>query len=459
MRGSRGPVGPGTIGRRRFVQSTLATTLCAALPAGRLWADAGSTEAGTASIPALDRSGKPLVLTRSDVRQFAASLKGGLLEAGQDGYDTARKLWNGSFDRHPVLIARCAGAPDVVQAVNFARSTGIVTAVRGGGHSISGQSVCDGGLVIDLSSMKGIRVDAAAKTARAQPGVLLGELDRETQASGLITTLGTASDTGIAGLTLGGGLGRLARKYGFTCDNVRSVEIVTADGKLLRASAKENSDLYWAVRGGGGNFGVVTEFEYQLHTFGPNVLGGIVVFPFSDARKVLTALTEFTENAPDEMYLNPLITAGAAPAGRAVGFEVCYCGPIAEGERLLAPLRKLGKVLDDNIGEKTYLEVQSSFDPGLPSGRGYYFKSGFMPRVTAPMVDELVDTFSKAPASLMSVPMIHLGGAAGRVKPEATAFWNRDAHHDLPCGPRGRTARTTKESSPRCAASGGSSST
>jgi FAD/FMN-containing dehydrogenase len=416
-------------GRRRFVQSTLAATAFAAIPAGRLWANEASTGADTAKIPALSRSGKQLELARSDVAQFGASLKGHLLLAGQQGYDSARRLWNGSFDRHPAIIARCAGAPDVIQAVNFARATSILTAVRGGGHSISGQSVCDGGFVIDLSAMKAIHVDPAKKTARAQPGVLLGELDRATQAHGLITTLGTASDTGIAGLTLGGGLGRLARKYGFTIDNLLSVDIVTADGKLLHASASENGDLYWAVRGGGGNFGVVTQFEYQLHTFGPNVLGGIVMFPFSDARKVLTALTEFTEGAPDEMYLNPLIAPG--PDGGAVGFEVSYCGPIATGKRLLAPLRKLGKVLDDAVDVATYLDVQGSFDPVLPSGRGYYFKSGFMPAVTAPMVDELVDLFSNAPASLMGVPIIHLGGAAGRVKPEATAFWNRDAHHDL----------------------------
>ena len=368
-------------------------------------------------------------VSRGDIEAFRASLRGQLILPGDADYDRARKLWNGSFDRRPALIARCAGAADVIQAVNFARASGLLTAVRGGGHSLSGQSVCDDGLVIDLSAMKGIRIDPVAKTAEAQPGVLLGELDRETQAFGLVTTLGTVSETGIAGLTLGGGLGRLARKFGLTCDNLRSVDIVTANGKFLHASAHENPDLFWAVRGGGGNFGVVTNFEYQLHSFDSNVLSGTVLFPFAEARKVLVALTEFAAAAPDEMYLNPIIAA--SPSGRVVGFEVCYCGPRAEGERLLAPLKKLGKPVVDQISVRTYLQVQSSYDGGVPAGRGYYFKSGFLPRVTAPMVDEIVDSFSEAPPSLTSLPLIHLGGAVAHVKPDATAFWNRGAHHDM----------------------------
>jgi FAD/FMN-containing dehydrogenase len=415
--------------RRDFVRTTLAATAGALLPWSSLRAQTSSGYAISPSVAAIDRSGKALTLARSDIEAFGASLRGHLLLPADAPYEQARKMWNGSFDRHPALIARCISAADVVQCVNFARNSGVLTAVRGGGHSISGQSVCDGGLVIDLSGMKAIRIDPVAKTAQAQPGVLLGELDREAQAFGLITTLGTASDTGIAGLTLGGGLGRLARRYGFSCDNLLSVDIVTADGKLRRASARENPDLYWAVRGGGGNFGVVTNFEYQLHPFGPNVLSGLLFFAFTEGRKVLTALLEFTETAPDEMYLNPMINSG--PPGRAVGFEVCYSGLPAHGEKLLAPLKKLATPLVDEIKIKTYLEAQSSFDPGLPAGRSYYFKSGFMPRVTSAMVDELMSAFENAPPTLMGVPIIHLGGAAGRVKPDATAYWNRDAHHDL----------------------------
>jgi FAD/FMN-containing dehydrogenase len=417
----------GTLDRRSFLGGTFAlgTVVASHASFGQATAEGSVPK----ELAAVSRSGQPITLSRSDVQQLAGGLRGQIITAESQDYDSARKLWNGSFDRHPALIARCVSAGDVVHAVNFARTSNVLTAVRGGGHSISGQSVCDRGLVIDLSTMKSIRVDPVAKTAQAQPGVLLGELDREAQSFGLITTLGTASDTGIAGLTLGGGLGRLARKYGFSCDNLLSVDIVTADGKLLRASPRENTDLFWAVRGGGGNFGVVTNFEYQLHEFGPNVLGGIVMFPFTDATSILGALSDFTESAPDEMYLNPLI--GASPAGRTIGFEVCYCGPTAEGERSLAPLRKLGKPLMDDIKVRSYLEVQSRFDPGLPAGRSYYFKSGFTPRVTAATAKEIVEIFETAPPSLMGVPLIHLGGAAGRVKPTATAFWNRDAHHDL----------------------------
>jgi FAD/FMN-containing dehydrogenase len=410
--------------RREFLGSTLATIAWAAARA-----DAPGSAMSADQMAAISRSGKPLAFSRADIEAFRASLRGQLILPGDTDYERARKLWNGSFDRRPALIARCTGAADVVQAVNFARASEVLTAVRGGGHSLSGQSVCDGGLVIDLSAMKGIRIDPVAKTAQAQAGVLLGELDREAQAFGLVTTLGTVSETGIAGLTLGGGLGRLARKYGLTCDNLRAVDLVTADGKFLHASARENADLFWAVRGGGGNFGVVTNFEYQLHPFGPNVLSGTVLFPFSEARHVLVALTEFAATAPDDMYLNPIVAA--SPAGRVVGFEVCYSGPPAEGERLLAPLKKLGKPVVDQVAVRTYLQVQGSYDAGVPAGRGYYFKSGFLPRVTAPMVDQIVAAFADAPASLTSLPLIHLGGAVARVKPDATAFWNRAAYHDL----------------------------
>jgi FAD/FMN-containing dehydrogenase len=440
--------------RRDFVRSTLAATACAAVPWGALRAQgSGAADAGAAAaavagpapsasgtgstapgdatgpIDAVGLNGKRISLARVDVDELSANLRGQVILPGDVPYDEARRLWNGAFDRHPSLIARCAGAADVIEAVNFARNTGVLTAVRGGGHSISGQSVCDGGLVIDLSPMKGIRVDPERLTAQAQPGVRLGELDRECQAFKLATTLGTASDTGIAGLTLGGGMGRLARKFGYTCDNLLSVDIVTADGKLLHADASENTDLYWAVRGGGGNFGVVTQFEYRLHPFGPDVMAGSILFPFSDARKVVKAAMEFNATAPDDMYLNPIFSR--FPDGRFVALEVCYYGPPAQGQKLLAPLKKAGKVLADDVDIRTYLEIQSSYDPGVPSNLAYYFKSGFLPNVTPAMVDEIVAAYDQAPPSLLGAPLIHLGGVAGRVKPDATAFWNRDAEHDL----------------------------
>jgi FAD/FMN-containing dehydrogenase len=450
------------IRRRDFVRSTLAATACAVAPWGALHAQgsaagtgaaaatpsrAAAGEAshvaprnsdvaatanvseGTGSIDAVGLSGNRISLMRADVDELGANLRGQLVLAGDATYDTARRLWNGAFDRHPALVARCAGAADVVEAVNFARATGVLTAVRGGGHSISGQSVCDGGLVIDLSPMKGIRVDPARRRAQAQPGVLLGELDRECQAFRLATTLGTASDTGIAGLTLGGGMGRLARKFGYTCDNLLSVDLVTADGKLLQADASKNTDLYWAVRGGGGNFGVVTQFEYQLHPFGPEVMAGTILFPFAAAGRVVKAAMELNEHAPDDLYLNPIFSR--FPDGRYVGLEVCYYGAPAEGERLLAPLKRAGKVVADDVGLRTYLEIQSSYDPGLPAREAYYFKSGFLRKVTPAMVDEIVAAYEHAPPSLLGAPLIHLGGVAGRVAPDATAFWNRDADHDL----------------------------
>lgn len=437
------------IRRRDFVSSTLAATACAVAPWSALRAQGSAAAAqgaraaaaaassgaasavndGTGPIDAVGLGGNRISLARADVDELGANLRGQLILPGDAPYDDARRLWNGAFDRHPALIARCAGAADVIEAVSFARSTGVLTAVRGGGHSISGQSGCDGGLVIDLAPMKGIRVDPARRRAQAQPGVKLGELDRECQAFKLATTLGTASDTGIAGLTLGGGMGRLARKFGYTCDNLLSVDIVTAGGKLLHADATENTDLYWAVRGGGGNFGVVTQFEYQLHPFGPEVMAGTILFPFSDARRVVKAAMELNETAPDDLYLNPIFSR--FPDGRYVELEVCYYGAPEEGRRLLAPLKKAGKVVADDVDIRTYLEIQSSYDAGLPSHTAYYFKSGFLRKVTPAMVDEIVAAYEHAPRSLLGAPLIHLGGVAGRVKPDATAFWNRDADHDL----------------------------
>src|SRR5438874_10051476 len=237
------------------------------------------------------------------VEQFQAGLRGPLLRPGNDAYDPARKLWNGMFDRKPALIARCAGAADVITAVNFARDHGLHVAVRGGGHSIPGHSVCDGGLLIDLSTMKGIRVDPAARRARAEPGVKWIDFDHETQAFGLATSGGTASDTGIAGLTLGGGLGWLSSKHGLTVDNLLSADVVTADGRFLTASAKENQDLFWGLRGGSGNFGVVTSFDYRLHAVGPTILGGMVVYPVAKAKEVLRFYREFSKAAPDELTI------------------------------------------------------------------------------------------------------------------------------------------------------------
>ncbi len=306
------------VGRRAFVRSTLAATALAAAPARRLWADAAKPAAIPARLDAIGLAGNPVALTAADIRDLRAALRGPLLLAADAGYDSARRLWNPAFDRHPALIARCAGAQDVVHAVHFARAHQLRTAVRAGGHSISGQSAPEGGLMIDVTPMKGIQVDAKRRRAQAQSGVFLGELDRKMQAVGLATTLGTVTDTGIAGLTLGGGIGRLMRRFGLSIDNLLGVDIVTADGKLRHASLEENPDLFWGVRGGGGNFGVVTSFQYQLHPLTQKVLSGMRVFPYAQARSLFAAVTELAEKAPDELMLGVAVgnaLTGGEPPG------------------------------------------------------------------------------------------------------------------------------------------------
>src|SRR6185312_15168006 len=430
---------PSHTGRRQFIGTALAAAVTTTtLPVSRLWAAAGGSDGVSGEVTAVTLSGQSITLSPSDIKDFRASLRGHLLLASDAGYDQARRLWNGAFDRHPALIARCGGAADVVQAVNFARAHKLLTAIHSGGHSISGQSSCDGGLMIDLSPMKGIRVDPTAKTASAQAGVLLGEFDRESQAFGLATTLGTAADTGIAGLTLGGGQGRLARKFGLSCDNLLAADIVTADGRLLHASEHENADLFWGIRGGGGNFGVVTAFQYRLHSLGPNVLAGNRVYPLAQARSVLLALREFCEHAPDELTISASLTndAPGVPAGKYVVYEVVYCGPdLREGERLLAPLQKLGKPLFDDVKAKSYIAAQlglTGASPApLPPGLNVYVKSGFLRTLPDKLVDLSLAHFATAPAWLGGLGMGQLGGAMARVQPTATAYWNRLAQYDL----------------------------
>ena len=424
--------------RRAFLQTALAASALA-LSARAARADSSSTGAAPSTLTAVGTSGKPVTLTASDLKDFRASLRGKLLLAQDDGYDQARRIWNGVFDRNPALIARCAGSSDVVQALNFARSHGLLTAVKAGGHSISGQSTCEGGLMIDLSLMKGIRVDAKRRIAAAQAGVLLAELDQENQNFGLATTLGTASDTGIAGLTLGGGMGRLMRKLGLTCDNLRGVDIVTANGKLLHASEQENADLFWGVRGGGGNFGVVTNFAYQLHPLGHPVLAGGRLYPLSQARAAFTAMRDMAERAPDELGVSggvlTMTPGGPVPPGRYVALEAVYCGEPNEGEKVLAPWKKLGKPLLDTITAKSYVDAQKgpagASPPPLPPGLGVYIKSGFMTGLPDKLFDEILHAFDDAPEWLGGIGFGAVGGAVSRVKPGATAYWNRDAKYDL----------------------------
>jgi len=424
--------------RRAFLQTALAASALA-LSARHARADSTGSSTTPSTLTAVGASGKPVTLTASDIKDFRASLRGKLLLAQDEGYDQARRIWNGVFDRNPALIARCADSSDVVQAVSFARSHALLIAVKAGGHSISGQSTCEGGLMIDLSLMKGIRVDPKRRSAEAQAGVLLGELDEKNQGFGLATTLGTASDTGIAGLTLGGGMGRLMRKLGLSCDNLRSVDIVTVSGKVLHASAQENSELFWGVRGGGGNFGVVTSFEYQLHPLAHPVLAGGRVYPLSQARTVFGALLDVAERAPDELYVSGGVLTvppgGPVPPGRYAGLEAVYCGQPSDGERLLAPWKKLGKPLLDTIAAKSYVDAQKgpagASPPPLPPGLGVYIKSGFMSSVSGKLIDEILHAFDDAPEWLGGIGFGAVDGAVARVKPGDTAYWNRDAKYDL----------------------------
>jgi FAD/FMN-containing dehydrogenase len=363
------------------------------------------------------------MLEPAKVRRLEASLRGSVLQPGTVAYETARRVHNAMIDRRPSLIVRCAGASDVVNAVNFARESELLVAVRSGGHNVAGTAVCDGGIVIDLSQLKGIRVDPAARTVRADAGVRWGELDHEAQAFGLATTGGAVSTTGIAGLTLGGGLGVLMRKHGLACDNLLSVDVVTAEGAFLTASAVENADLFWALRGGGGNFGVATAFEYRLHPVG-TVLGGLVLYPFDRARDMFAFYREFTATAPDELTAYAaLITS---PDGvKLSAIFVCYTGSLAAGEALLRPVREFGPPMADLICPMPYVDLQKTFDPTAPPGLLNYWKSSFLQELSAEVTDEMVAAFAMSPSPMTSVVVEHLGGAVSRVGESETAFSHR----------------------------------
>ena len=364
------------------------------------------------------------------VAGFKVALRGQLLRPGDDTYDEARKLWNGMFDRRPALIVRCAGAADVVAAVSFARDHGVQVAVRGGGHSFPGQSVCDGGLVIDLSSMRAIRVDPATRKAQAQAGAKWIDFDHETQAFGLATTGGTVSDTGIAGLTLGGGLGWLSSKYGLTVDNLVSADVVLADGRLMTASATDNQDLFWGLRGGGGNFGVVTSFEYQLHAVGPIILGGMVAYPLGKAKEVLRFYRELSMAAPDELTTYAALVD--PPGGETVvALFCCYSGPVDKGEEVIRPLKLLGQPVQNVLGPMPYVAQQRIFDGGFPAGSYYYTKAELLADLTAEAIEIFAEYAATKPSPLSGVLIQTVCGAASRVDPDAMAF----RHRTLPYAP------------------------
>ena len=368
----------------------------------------------------------------SALENLKRNFRGQVLRPEDPGYDQARKLWNGMIDKRPDLIATCHGAGDVVNTVKFAREHDLTVAVRGGGHNIAGKCVPDGGLLIDLSGMKGVRVDPAHCTVRAQSGVKLGEFDRETHAFGLATTLGIATDTGIAAITLGGGYGWLAGKFGMACDNLISADVVTAEGELLVASENTNPDLFWGVRGGGGNFGVVTSFEYQLHPLN-RIYVGVVFYPFSAVRQAMPVFHELSSNAPDELstFIAPAAALGGTPA---TGIAVCYCGDPSRGEQVVAPLRKLGTPLADLIQQRSYVEMQTLFDDLFTPGRMYYWKSSLIRNVNDEFTEVVLEHAKNMPMTTGSfIYMQQLHGAATRVRPTDTAFPHRYDHYN--CGP------------------------
>jgi FAD/FMN-containing dehydrogenase len=370
----------------------------------------------------------------SIVKSLRARFRGALLRSGEEGYEEARRVWNGAIDRRPALIARCAGADDVVEAVRFARQQGLLVSVRGGGHSIAGHAVCDGGLMIDLSLMKAIRVDPDARVGRAAGGVLWGELDRATQGSGLATTGGIISHTGIGGLTLGGGLGHLMRKHGMTVDNLLSVDLVTADGERIHASEDSESDLLWGLRGGGGNFGIGTAFEYRLHPVGPIVLGGPVVWPLADAPEVLRFVNDFAADAPDDLGIT--ITTRLAPPMPILPAEqygkpvvmllLVWAGDAAEGRKAISPLLELGTPIAEAVRPVPYLAVQSLLDGGAPHGMHYYWKSHRLPTLSDEVIGTFVEQVRTMTSPFSQIAGWAVGGAVGRADADACSVGDRE---------------------------------
>lgn len=361
--------------------------------------------------------------TSSDVDELRANFFGTISLPGDPDYDSLRMVQNGLIDKRPAAILVCRGTADVVASVNFARSKGLEVSVRGGGHNVAGRAVCDDGVMVDLAQMKGIYVDAGGRTCRAQPGVTWGELNRETQLYGLATTGGVVSTTGIAGLTLGGGIGYLMGKYGTSSDNLLSAQVVTADGHVLNASANDNSDLFWALRGGGGNFGIVTSFGYQLHPVGPDITGGLITFPFESAGSVLRSFRELAATVPDETVIQAgLVHAPDGSGLKLAGVLACHCGPIDEGQAQLASIRKFGDPVMDGLGVMKYEALNSMLDAAFPKGGLNYWKSAFMKELSDEAIDTLISHFAKCPSPTSGLFLEHFHGAATRVEVKATAF-------------------------------------
>jgi FAD/FMN-containing dehydrogenase len=382
-----------------------------------------------------DSQERPPAPSAADSGALAARLRGQLLRPGDPGYDDARAVWNGMIDRRPALVVRCLGTADVVACVEFARASGLTLSVKGGGHNISGLAVCDEGLLLDMSHMRGVSVNATARTARAQAGCLLGDVDRETQLHGLAAPLGFVSTTGIAGLTLGGGFGYLTRRHGWTCDSVRSVELVTADARVVRVGEGTDEELLWALRGGGGNFGVVTEFEYRTYPVGPEVTGGGIAWPERDAPEVIEQYRAFMAAAPAEATcIAVLRRAPPAPwlppaihGQPIVALFACHIGPAGEGAKQLEPIKRHGSPVGDVIHPRSYVSQQSLLDATQPKGRRNYWKSEYLPTLDRQLLELAMEQARQMPSPHGAILLFPIGGALNRLPGDYSAVGNRDA--------------------------------
>ena len=420
------------ISRRQFFHTTLSASVAAAIPMlpGCEKKVPIATEADT-SIRGISLDGAELELEKTAIRELGESMTGPVLLSGHPEYDSTRMIWNGMHDKRPALIARCMSSRDVSNAVTFARERGLLTAVRGGGHSWPGKSVCDDGIMIDLSPMRAVMADTEKRRAYAGGGALLNALDTASLEHGLVTTAGVVSHTGVGGFTLGGGFGRLNRKYGLAIDNLRSAEIVTADGKIRRINDQEDADLFWAIRGGGGNFGVVTEFEFELHPFDRNVLSGSIVWPVAQARDVLEFYGDWYQGLSDELYVGP--TMATMPDGTAIILmEVVYNGDPAIGEKELEPLRKIGTPIDDGVKVQDYMVMQTQEDAAFGHGVRSYIKNGMVREITQGLVDAMIEAYINDPRLALFTHTV--GGAAKRVGEMDTAFPHRNAETMLIVG-------------------------
>ncbi len=372
-----------------------------------------------------------LVIEKAAVQELADSLRGNLLLPGNAAYEEARRVQNPGIDKHPALIIQPVGATDIRNAVVFARERNLLLAVKCGGHSYSGKATCDGGMQIDLSTFRYARVDPASQTAYIAGGSLLAELDREAMAFGLVTTTGTVSHTGVGGLTLGGGFGRVGRRFGLALDNVNGVDIVTADGNLVHASADENPDLYWGVRGGGGNFGVVTSFEFRLHPMQRTVVGGEILYPIAMAREVFDVYREHGLNASDELYCDMMVNSKLEGSDGVAGVHVCWSGAENQAEKILAPFYALGTPIADLVSARDYVEIQQSWDSTDPRTNAAYLKSGFINDLPDSLINEIIEGFEPQDGRAISVHFQHSGGAIGRVSVDATAFAHRNSKANM----------------------------